>query len=510
MKYILTSAVTNINPTTTIQMILSFTSTASGSDVNYTFASQKITPIKWGSLHSSYDLEDLLMTTSEYDFSLGDALGFINSLIDADAVDIRAEVQIKLNNVVKFIGKIEEDSISYDEGSMIFSAKAITSTDILNETSLYDNRMEDPPAGQEKYWNALNPLKYARDSFVSLKTLLTEIFKFVNPALTESDLILLNDYLLHGYSVDSGTYGETSFLELSEALIQINELQYNNSLQCNNLGDILKRLAIDWSCYTGLLSNNKPFFKKLFYFDANNTQTLQHVYNRIKNFKTNLISYVEAKTYYNEKKKWSAGTYTTNENRILDRELLTIAWADANTSPWGNGGSNLRAQTFSKALFRVDVATGSNLATFGAIYTSNTGTFKVSHTNTDTVWKVYLMRISGSGWPSGTLTKVSGTGDSSYTIKTVYDISTIAFRIVRAREGVNGTLKDIGQISADFWYKYKSDAHKVRIDTLNVQGVGYDFLKNFIHEDCMYQIISMKENFAENKTAFEAIYLGAL
>ncbi len=75
---------------------------------------------------------------------------------------------------------------------------------------------------------------------------------------------------------------------------------------------------------------------------------------------------------------------------------------------------------------------------------------------------------------------------------------------------VNAAWIDLGQLLAEFWYKYRSDIQYLRVDRFEVVGVNYDFLKDFTYSGYKYQIMNMKKKYKDGITEIEALSLGAV
>ena len=372
-----------------IQLILKFNH--DGSDRVWSALDKEIVVESWGDLHLGYEIDDPKMVPSNLKLTIGDNLGFLDSLLFEDElislnVDVRGEVVYKLNGAIRFVGNILEDSFDTSEGNGIITFEAGPDTSILNQTMLYDEYVEDPTesdSSDDLYYNAINPFSYTRTNYKENQEILLDIYKIVNPDVS---LDIAHNWTFKGDREDL-PYGEFDGFSFSELMQNVDPLFFDNSKGLNNLGDLLRKFAVDWGCFTGMINSNKAFFRKLFYYNPNDLQEVNPI-GLHKGYRHTLIDYVRVNNLIGgDDKYWEAGTYTKLEDKFIERDALPGFWSDYDTYPWGNSGSNVKADT-TRPLFRFECNGVSVVPQKGALYSNNGCQFEVN---------VPSAFISGSG-----------------------------------------------------------------------------------------------------------------
>jgi len=225
---------------------------------------------------------------------------------------------------------------------------------------------------------------------------------------------------------------------------------------------MLKKLAIDWGAFTGMLSNGKAFFKQLFNFNpATQTVKVKHWEH---GYELSLIDYVRVTTgITSPNEPYMKGIYTLNEDRIIERKSLPGFFITT-----GQSGSNVKAVINRTNHFVFDHgSTISNHPAEGSVYSNNGSEFKVVGTpysvGGDVSNRITTIRISETNNPdaSGTLTKVSGTGDTTYSYSSYGDADG-TYTIYRARDsileypGYQNVFKDHGDLMSAFWFSIEA------------------------------------------------------
>jgi hypothetical protein len=99
------------------------------------------------------------------------------------------------------------------------------------------------------------------------------IYRLVNPAIDyPATLTVINDWQFKGVRIldpddEPCWLNNIVFTDLSQ---EANRLYFNNSYGISNCGDVLRHLALDWASFTGLISYEQAFFKRLFQYDPSN------------------------------------------------------------------------------------------------------------------------------------------------------------------------------------------------------------------------------------------------
>ena len=113
---------------------------------------------------------------------------------------------------------------------------------------------------------------------------------------------------------------------------------------------------------------------------------------------------------------------------------------------------------------------------------------------------------------SGTETNLAGKFlNKKITTQLLEDAATGTFVIFEYRTPtIDATNRTNENAVVNFWHHYRGDVFvgKNRVDEFLVDGVTYDFLKDFTHDSGKYQIIEMTKDWEKSLTEFKALYLG--
>jgi hypothetical protein len=402
--------------------------------------------------------------------------------------------------VNKFIGNIIEDSIYYDEGTKTLKFDAAPKTDVMNKKMVFDEN-----------GSPLNPFSYTPNNHYNIISILEDIFKLVNPSISyPSSLSVIHNWNFQAKKV-TGSNTINTFV-IQELAQDIDPLFFDSGYEINTCGDVLRKLALDWCCFTGMISYEKAFFKKLFYYDENNLQSVI-VYKWTKGYRYGLIDYIKLTTGISSPNEpYEEGVFTELQDRYLIKKTLPGFWVSGGTS-----GTNVSAY-FNRANYFIFNVDGSAITTFPAendTYSNNSSTFRVVGINetNDASSKITCLRISGTNDPqsSGNLTRVTGSGDATIAFASVSDpVGWYNVYQTRDPEIISNAFSDHGDIMAKFWFKYRGDLQNCRVDKFVFKGINYDFLKDFNHNGSKYQPIGMTFFYSQGITECEAIYLGEL
>jgi hypothetical protein len=361
----------------------------------------------------------------------------------------------------------------------------------------------------------LNPFEYEQSTletvvFHPIYEILRDIYRLVNPAIDyPATLTVINDWQFKGVRIldpddEPCWLNNIVFTDLSQ---EANRLYFNNSYGISNCGDVLRHLALDWASFTGLISYEQAFFKRLFQYDPSNLQTV-NVYHWEKGYRYGLIDYITVNTEDGViAEPYHEGIFTEMEDRALNLNSLTAYYTL--TSPGG---------TVYADITRTDHYVFTSLSNInqveGDIYSNNGSQFTVVGTPlAETVDKTRITceRTSGTNEPdaTGTLTRVSGTGDVSITYNAVGSADGV-YQIYQARDPVlfSNEFKDHGALLARVWWNFRGNMNNGRVDKFIFKGVDYDFLKDFNYNGLKFQPIAMTFDYAKGTTECEAIYLG--
>lgn len=502
-----TFPIQRIDDENTIQLVMVFQQTFTTGSPSYTAAEKGLRVLEYDKLEMSYDLEDALLVPSKFSLTIGDPQGEFDEIFFGGngtrgyQTDKQATCTIKVNGINKFIGQIIEDSIELDMATKTIKFDAAPKTDAINKRMVYDD------TGTV----ALNPFGFTSSSYYSIVYILEQIFSLINPAISYPDsLEIIHDWQFKGQRDAGGAYvNDIVFTELQQL---IDPLFFINQYGISNCGDVLKKFAVDWCCFTGLISYDKAFFKKLFHYNSNNLQTV-NVYGWKKGYRYGLIDYVKLTTgIASVNEPYEEGVFTELEDRYLVKKTLPGFWVGPS-----NKDSNVKA-SLSRSDYFIFTVNGYYVTLFpveGDRYSNNGSTFEVVgiiETN-DSTSKIATKRVSGANDPlaSGDLTRVTGVGDPTIAFSEWTDANG-AYQIYQTRDPniLNNAFSDHGDIIAKFWFKYRGTLANCRVDKFIFKGINYDFLKDFNYQGYKFQPIGMTFYYSKGYTECEAIYLGEL
>jgi hypothetical protein len=493
---------------------------------------------------------------------------FFGSGSEALLTDKQVKVIIKINGNIRFVGNAIEETIKTNSGTLICSFNCKPKTDVINKKMAYADDyfnfivtgVTSFPTVGDIYSNnastfrvfkvhangssgdivffrkgdnnpltsgtltrvsgsgdssitytsvhegALNPFSYNYASDVSLVKYIEDIYKLLDPSISflGGSLLISHDWLFKGEgSTDGQRYNG---ITLPEIYIPTTPVYFNNTIGVRNCGEVLKQFAFDFCAMTGVIGD-KAFFKKLFSFDPNNTQTVK-VYSWEKGYRYGLIDYVKISTDVpGDTDPYEAGIFTELENRSFDKKIFAGFYSNNMETP---------RQTFVKAnvernnVFYVSVSGISVKPTEGSVYSYSTSTYEVVGVNIPTSSGFLTLKIISGSQPPGSnqLTKVSGSGDATINYNLVLDIDDY-FQIYQVKDAsVHPAYINQGDLTAKVWYHYRGNIQNCRVDKFTFLGVDYDYLKDFIHDSINFQPIMLKSFDSEGITVCEAIYLG--
>lgn len=462
---------------------------------------------RWGKIEYSYDIEDALLVPAIASFELQENISKSSILDDMlfgpDFVNVSKEaiVEVLLNSDTIFKGRIIEDSIEYNDSTGLLTFQASPKTDVMNKRMVFD---EDNVA--------LNPFNYNSNYYYKIVTILRDIYRLVDSSIGTDDITIIHNMLLWGRR-DPGGGGTTFYnkIRIEETAQLINPLFFDTGYGIRTCGDILRKLAIDWGCFTGMLTQTKPFFKQLFQLNPNNIQTLD-VISRKKGYRYGLIDYVKVKTNIGTIPVYEAGVFTELEDRFISRDSLPgYYWT-------GSPASNIKAY-FGGGTFSLHV-NGASITVWpeeGAIYNqvssgSNYEVVGINQTN-DVSARIHVKwtGISGTGQlpASGTMIKVSGQGQNSFNYSS-WDDGVGWYQVYKIKNlSMPGTdYVPHGRMLADHWFNFRGQMKNCRVDRFMCRGVSYNFLRDFIYNTEWFQPIKMTTHLADAITEIEAIYVG--
>lgn len=430
----ITSRLYHVDADNTLQFIMTFTESQSGTNTNLLAEDEGITALDWGQLEWSYNIEDPLLVPSSYQATFTDMHGLLDAMLflpQGVNYDKQFDIEIKLNGDTLYLGTAQEDGLQYSDSAKTLKVSFDAHTDILNKTQLYSTNT----SGQTV---ANNPFNLDADTNYPFTQLLEKMYSLTgqNISFADGSLKVSHNWLLAGQRQNSSHFCNT--IRLKETTQLAKPLFFEPEHGFQNVGDILKNLAMDWGCFTGLIHKKKAFFKKLFTFDAANTQSITDVIDHEHQYKYSTIDYVKVSSGWGGMYAgdYSIGTDTKLEGRTKELKTLPSFW-------------ELPPPDGYRTCIYANLARGDDDDGYYAVYQAN-----------DPV------------------------------IDNVYGTS--------------------AETLGKFWYNWQHSISNLRTDTFTLNGLQYDFLKDFIYESSKFQPISMKMSLAQNRTEIEALYLGRL
>lgn len=433
---------------------------AEGSNETIPAESEDVYITDLGQKEEDYQIEDLLITPSFYKSELSVPSGsdfrkyFYGKSEERFAKANRnAEVSLEIKSEgsttwkEEFLGNIIIKSLDYNPESTRFVFEAAPDMEILGRTMLYDLD-----------GNPINPFGYPvptwpYDNDVKLVDLLIDCYKLVNPNLTVSDLNLQHDWLFYAWLwIDDSFIMEEYDWLLSELRIQYASLFFDSGFGIDSVADVLRYIAREFCCFTGMLSKNKPFFKKVMYSQTPFNLSEDSYLDIDERYELNKINYVRVDT------KWHIDGTTYGEQAFH--------------------APNAEAFTGLKDTFY-------NLNNLLAAWIMNNGT------------RISNIRAGIRQFDPLTDHYVHGARDPNIHYP---GTSTIWYNVVGYPDIV-----PIGQLVADFWYNVRSDINKCRLDKIITHNINVSLLNNVIFGDREYMPLRILKRYKELITEIDGI-----
>lgn len=453
-----------------IRLTIAITINAEGTTETIISEDENVFITDIGRKEEDYDFEDTLLSPAFYSAVLSaiENGSFQKYFFDeGEAVFEDAEktalvtVDIKYSGtttwVNDFTGNVIIDSLEYNPDSTRFDFEAAPDMSILSNTMLFD--LEDNP---------INPFGYEMSDppqpgafYQPIKTILLDAYKLINPSLTESDILIEHDWNFYGewFDEEQNPYNVTD-ITLDEVEVDIYSLFFDQTYGITSVADVLIRLAQEFGCFTGMLSRDKVFFKKLFDTASAYEYNLddEAYFDYRKKYKFNPVTYVKVTV---RESVWifstpgyvdynfyvaEAGTFTGLKDSFKEIDTLTIA------AIWANSyrATNLRATR--------------NLDPFG-----------------DVAYDLIAAADPNFHYP--------GT-------------STVWFNF--------GGLPDYvptNQLLADFWYLYKSTNRHLRVDPIVAPGLDHSLVKNPRFLNKLFQPVRIKKRYKDCQTDIDGLII---
>jgi hypothetical protein len=307
----LTSPTEKINTNDTIRITMEFPNSVT--NMNLKFNDEGIFVSKWGTLGISYDLTDSLISTAKYDLSLQEKNNTLHNLFFLPDNDIEAIVKLYVNSVLEFEGNIIPDTIEYDEGTKEVKFSCAPKMDILNTLKLTDDT-----------GGLYNPAGFQTYGVEPFPSILLKIFQKVDSSISTVDI--KSDW---NFSTDPN---------ISHPLFDIksSELKFHadicvttglaDAAGCSSLADYLKLLCISFASISGMLSAQKPFFKKMIFNTGNERQSAGIILSKHTFYKTQKYEYVKVTAYGTNSAQSVEGAGDASLSQISGQSLELKLW----------------------------------------------------------------------------------------------------------------------------------------------------------------------------------------
>lgn len=311
----LSSSVDTVVNSETYQLKLIFTVDLTASNESYTFGDKNIVIMDHGKTEWGYDVEDALLMPQSLNIKISDKDGYVDDLLFGTgavpvAIDKKFRAEIYINGSLEFKGNAIEDSMTSIEiinigsdTSYEISFQAYPELDLLNKKTIYDGS------------TAINPFSYSAGTSELITDMIDSCWQVLNAGIT---VTYDQDWLFSGdrYVPASPPNAHDGFV-FTDLELKVDPIWFDSNRNVNSVGDVLKLLAKDYGCFTGLKNFNDAFFKKLFKYDSGNTQSLGDIISYEKFYRYSLIDYARMQSTLPS--TWAeAGTFTLLEGRYME------------------------------------------------------------------------------------------------------------------------------------------------------------------------------------------------
>lgn len=328
------------------KLSLVFTINGTSADEVVLASAQSMRVVRFGRVSMRYDVEDFLMMPAEYEFRIYDgnkelqALLFDGVIKDSVKKDFYVKLELlyknKQNYEVRFSGyniikQTSQEDIYKNELTFV----ALPRTNILNQKFMFSDgwngALFDARVERKSSW-PLNPLglafnkvgnaakwdwMYLHNPSIPASSLLHKIFQLVDPNIVisviqnwkywgcigspynptyQKDDIAFNDIILDGNWIGS-VFGGSNLAD-----------------KFKNVADVLRTIAFESGSVAGIETQEKAWLKEIFYFDANNVQTLGNKIDEgnSRGYQYDAVDFAEVKSTYLIQD-------TGNQNRYIEQ-----------------------------------------------------------------------------------------------------------------------------------------------------------------------------------------------
>lgn len=491
-----------------IRMTLIFTINDVGTDGTYLAKDYGMYISDFGSIKLDYDFDNYFITPAEYSPVILDKDGTLKGLlydgVDVDKIDKDFYTKIEIlykgagSYITEFIGYNVVENMVYEPIRKKHNFAVLPKTNILNETYIHSKHY-DPKYftyGQASTYpnNPLN-LTFVQEGdrikwswyYLTKGTpgtgedygIIEKIFQLLNSNI---EVTIVHDWLFYGWtfsqieSYTSPTHTKNN-LAITDIILDNNWIgsvfSTGQQPQAQSIGDLLRLLAFEYGCIAGITSQDKAFFKQIYYIDPA-PQTMGGTLlrgSRVRKYKYNKIDFCETNTAVYRQDNGQSNRYVKIGYWQGSQEYqMPIGFAPSEILGKVSGENGVTKQLISCAESRSDV--------LGSYYLSN-------------LRAVY----SGSEWYY------------------IYSVKIPDFTIITGSpfaSPTEGYYFSLGTTNAELNYQLKGLLYKTPITEFIYSGLEYDFVKGFEEGGNAYSIVSMNKNLHEDKTTIEAIKVASV
>lgn len=439
------------------RLTINFTVEADGTSTSVDTDDVNVHLLSLGDYAIDVDLDNLLMSPATMEFELYDPERLLWDYFYGDSWSdlrkngiVKLEIDRGLGYGIEFEGNILEPDTQYNEVTNVVSLKASTFAG-----SLYDVKLFDYDTTTNAYtW--LDPLGLLSSGSVYLIDLIEQIYQYLDPSITVE---ISQDWTFKGQqwtdAAHPPTWEEYFSSELGFDAVWVAPAEFFSNAAYPTLGDVLKQLAFDFGCHTGMLSNKQAFFRKLYpaqpgsYVEIDNhiviskERVQREYYQGVKLAIRQYYETIDTLEFYIGKKTNIRGADLEAKCSFWYREYNPLDNPDRSDSNyWLQSGSDYPGD-FHLYLIRL------NELTFGSDVT---------------LWD----KDVSNTYPSTTF-------DSP------------VFQVAR------------------YYYKHRCKPQFTNIVRFQVRGTYHTILTDFLHEGQYFHVIAIQKNYDSDLTTFEAI-----
>lgn len=479
-------------------LTLQFEIQDTGNNVTYLARDKGLKVIKYGkgSINIDPDTSEYLVLPKEYNFEIADPDEELTALLYGEnsskvVKDFFVKFEVKYSGasdyVIKFSGYNVPIALENPPLDKIHNFTALPKTDVLNKTFLYPKNYkadkwdpgkpdkDNPPPNNPLSLNYTRPEgSYVKWDWIHLHELIEKIFKKVNENISVE--IIQNWKFLGDTSPEYGSYnhiqnGDLSFNDLIADSNFIGSLFSGANHGIETLGELLAQLAFDYGCMAIIPTQDKAYFKEIFTFNPSNVQTLGNICEDSNNrkYKYSKIDYADITSILFKQNFGELNNYQEKKFNWQDRCFCPRELKDKVQGENGTDRKTISVIDTAATHFPVDASTFSNLK---AAVTGDPSKY----------FSIFGVRVPG------------------------FDVSSYDNTVKALGPVVDeGGFIPLNYILAELLYSLRGKLYNSQVREIVVDGINYDFVKNFYLDSGEYAIVGMEEDYDSHLTKIEAV-----